>query len=217
MNCKIKIGPSRVHSRRLRKTGHVLTFPIPVWHFHATAHLWVALGELMDQKTELSVSECKKVWDGRLVSNSVHDLAALAGAMTGPWGLLMLLYIIELINLRMFSLPASLSRWVNTSKSKGPVRRRWRLLESLQMSQQFRLWTSQIKKWVMLYPPLHRTSKSTLKICFIWPFSWCAHKIQGLTEYDPTDTIVDVGQQLPPESYMVMLYSPICWIIRGLP
>jgi hypothetical protein len=34
-------------------------------------------------------------------------------------------------------------------------------------------------------------------------------KIQGVAEYDPTDTVVDVAQQLPPNSYMVMLYSPI--------
>jgi beta-N-acetylglucosaminidase len=34
-------------------------------------------------------------------------------------------------------------------------------------------------------------------------------KIQGVAEYDRTDTIVDVAQQLPPNSYMVMLYSPI--------
>jgi hypothetical protein len=34
-------------------------------------------------------------------------------------------------------------------------------------------------------------------------------KIQGVTEYNPTDTIVDVAQQLPPNSHMVMLYSPI--------
>jgi len=34
-------------------------------------------------------------------------------------------------------------------------------------------------------------------------------KIQGVAEYDPTDTIVDVAQQLPLNSYMVMLYSPI--------
>jgi len=33
--------------------------------------------------------------------------------------------------------------------------------------------------------------------------------IQGVAEYDPADTIVDVAQQLPPNSYMVMLYSPI--------
>ena len=33
--------------------------------------------------------------------------------------------------------------------------------------------------------------------------------IQGVAEYDPTDTIVDIAQQLPPNSYMVMLYSPI--------
>jgi hypothetical protein len=34
-------------------------------------------------------------------------------------------------------------------------------------------------------------------------------KIQDVAEYDLTDTIVDVAQQLPPNSYMVMLYSPI--------
>jgi hypothetical protein len=34
-------------------------------------------------------------------------------------------------------------------------------------------------------------------------------KIQGIAEYNPTDTIVDVAQQLPSKSYMVMLYSPI--------
>jgi hypothetical protein len=33
--------------------------------------------------------------------------------------------------------------------------------------------------------------------------------MQGIVEYDPNDTIVDVAQQLPPESYMVTLYSPI--------
>jgi hypothetical protein len=34
-------------------------------------------------------------------------------------------------------------------------------------------------------------------------------KIQDVAEYDLTDTIVDIAQQLPPNSYMVMLYSPI--------
>ena len=33
--------------------------------------------------------------------------------------------------------------------------------------------------------------------------------MQGIVEYDPNNTIVDISQQLPPELYMVMLYSPI--------
>jgi hypothetical protein len=33
--------------------------------------------------------------------------------------------------------------------------------------------------------------------------------MQDIAEYDPNDTIADVARQLPPESYMIMLYSPI--------
>jgi hypothetical protein len=41
------------------------------------------------------MEKLNSVRDGRLNSNSAHDSAALAGAMTGPRGLLVLLYMTE--------------------------------------------------------------------------------------------------------------------------